>query len=231
VLGLADQVGRDVLGVGAVVGEDGDLGGSGLGVDADQPLDEPLGGGDIDVARSGDEGDRVATLEAMGETGDGLRTTHRIDLVNPQQSARREDGRMGPAVVIHLRWARHREGSDTGNLRGNHVHDHAARVDRQSPGDIEADPVHRHPSLGDRAATGDHRDLVAALLVGVDESGSADRLLQGTTDRGVELGQGPGQDGGRHAQAGGAHPVEAFGGVEKGLAAAQADVVADRRNR
>ena len=96
---------------------------------------------------------------------------------------------MGPAVVIHLRWARHREGSDTGNLRGNHVHDHAARVDRQSPGITEADPVHRHPSLGDRAATGDHRDLVAALLVGVDESGSADRLLQGTTDRGVELGQ------------------------------------------
>jgi hypothetical protein len=35
VLGLADQVGGDVGGVGGVVGEDRDLGGPGLGVDAD----------------------------------------------------------------------------------------------------------------------------------------------------------------------------------------------------
>ena len=36
VLGLADQVGGDVLGVGGVVGEDRDLGRAGLGVDADR---------------------------------------------------------------------------------------------------------------------------------------------------------------------------------------------------
>ncbi len=35
VLGLADQIGGDVHGVGGVVGEDRDLGGAGFGVDAD----------------------------------------------------------------------------------------------------------------------------------------------------------------------------------------------------
>ena len=54
VLGLADQVGGHVLGVGAVVGEDGDLGRAGLGVDADQALQDPLGGDDPDIARPGD---------------------------------------------------------------------------------------------------------------------------------------------------------------------------------
>ena len=38
----ADEVGGDVLGVGAVVGEHGDLGGPGLGVDADEALSRRL---------------------------------------------------------------------------------------------------------------------------------------------------------------------------------------------
>ena len=52
VLGLADEVGRDVVGVGGVVGEDRDLGGAGLGVDADEALEQALGGDDPDVARA-----------------------------------------------------------------------------------------------------------------------------------------------------------------------------------
>ena len=55
VLGLADQVGGDERGVGGVVGEDRDLGGAGLGVDADAALEQPLGRGDVDVARAGDQ--------------------------------------------------------------------------------------------------------------------------------------------------------------------------------
>src|SRR5690606_13997657 len=54
VLGLADQIGGDVAGVGGVVGEHRDLGGAGLGVDADDPLEQALGGGDPDVAGAGD---------------------------------------------------------------------------------------------------------------------------------------------------------------------------------
>ena len=44
VLGLADQVGGDVRRVGGVVGQDRDLGRAGLGVDADDALEQPLGG-------------------------------------------------------------------------------------------------------------------------------------------------------------------------------------------
>ena len=61
VLGLADEVGGDEGGVGGVVGEDGDLGGTGLGVDADAALEQALGGGDVDVARARDHVDRAAT--------------------------------------------------------------------------------------------------------------------------------------------------------------------------
>src|SRR5690606_36881000 len=45
VLGLADEVGGDEPRVGRVVGEDGDLGGAGLGVDADDAAQQTLGGG------------------------------------------------------------------------------------------------------------------------------------------------------------------------------------------
>ena len=52
VFGLADQVGGDVHRIGGVVGQDRDLGGAGLGVDADLRTADPLGGGDVDVARA-----------------------------------------------------------------------------------------------------------------------------------------------------------------------------------
>ena len=66
-LGLADEVGGDVLGVGAVVGEHGDLGGPGLGVDADEPLEEALGGRDVDVARPGHEADGLAGVPSSSK--------------------------------------------------------------------------------------------------------------------------------------------------------------------
>jgi hypothetical protein len=58
VLGLADQVGRDVRRVGGVVGEDRDLGRAGLGVDADPSLEQTIRGDRVDVARAGDQVDR-----------------------------------------------------------------------------------------------------------------------------------------------------------------------------
>ena len=55
VLGLADEVGGDVVGVGGVVGEDRRSRSAGLGVDADEALEQALGGDDPDVAGAGDE--------------------------------------------------------------------------------------------------------------------------------------------------------------------------------
>src|SRR5690606_29722168 len=93
VLGLADQVGGDVHRVGAVVGEDGDLGGAGLGVDAHHAAHQPLGGGDVDVARPGHQVHRrarvglVDPVAAVGEHRDRLGTAHRVHLVHTEQRA------------------------------------------------------------------------------------------------------------------------------------------------
>ena len=90
-----------MLGVRAVVGEHRDLGGAGLGVDADDALEQPLGGGDVDVAGAGDQADRlahvVAVVDAVGERGDRLGAAHRPHLVDAEQGAGGEDRRVRPA--------------------------------------------------------------------------------------------------------------------------------------
>lgn len=110
-LGLAHEVGRHVVGVGGVVGEDRDLGGAGLGIDADEPLEQSLGGDDPDVARPRDERHRVAhdlltvdvaplrvvVDEAVREHRDRLGAADGIHLVDAEQGARREDRRVGVA--------------------------------------------------------------------------------------------------------------------------------------
>ena len=78
VFGLADHVGGDVRRAGGVVGQDRDLGGAGLGVDADLGPADPLGGGDVDVARPGDHVDRrqfraVGVDAAVGQQRNCLR--------------------------------------------------------------------------------------------------------------------------------------------------------------
>ena len=105
VLGLADQVGRDVHRVGGVVGQDGDLGGAGLGVDADLGPADPLGGGDVDVARAGDHVDRrqlgaVGVGAAVGQQRHRLRAADRPHLVDPEQRGRGQDGRVRQAAEV-----------------------------------------------------------------------------------------------------------------------------------
>ena len=107
VLRLADEVGRHVHGVGGVIGEYGDLGGSGLGVDADLTLEHALRRGDPDVAgpRHHVDGLAAATawqVDAVGEHGNRLRTAGGVDLVDAEQAARGEDRGVGQAIVVCL---------------------------------------------------------------------------------------------------------------------------------
>ena len=97
VLGLGQEVGGHVLGVGGGVGQDHDLGGPGLRVNADHPPHRPLGGGHVDVARAGDHVHRLAqhltpgvgtvhvVLDggAVGQHGNGLRPADGVDLLHP----------------------------------------------------------------------------------------------------------------------------------------------------
>ncbi len=102
-LGLADQVGGDVRRVGGVVGQDGDLGRPGFGVDADPRAADPFGRGDVDVAGPGDHVDRcqlgaVGVDSAVGQQRDRLRAADRPHLVDAEQCGPRPgwSGAAGP---------------------------------------------------------------------------------------------------------------------------------------
>ncbi len=220
VLGLADEVGGDVDRVGGVVGEHGDLGRTGLGVDADQPAQFPLGGGHVDVARPGDQvdGDQVlprGVLPPVGEQGDRLRAPDRPDLGDAEQLAGGQDGGVRQPAEVGLGRRAHHQRVHAGLLGGYDVHDHARRVDGVAPGDVEADPGHRDPPFGHRAAGHDLGGHVPPALGGVHPGGAGDALHQRGPHPGFEVPLGVGEGLGRDADAGRAHTVEALGEVER----------------
>ena len=211
VLGLADQVGGDVHRVGGGIGEHGDLGRAGLGVDPDDAADQPLGRSDVDVARAGDHVHRIDAERgvAVGRQGDGLRPADRVDLGDAEQRARREDRRVRPAAELLLRRREHSDRADAGDLGGDDVHHHAGRVDGEAAGHVQADPRDRDPPLGDPAAGHDlDVDRLAALRL-VHDPRAADGLDQRRADVRVEQVERSVQRGGRDARVGHVHPVEA----------------------
>ena len=186
VLGLADQVGRDVRRVGGVVGQDRDLGGPGLRVDPDDALEQPLGRDGVDVARPGDEVDRAALPRAVREHGDGLSAADGVHLVDAEQLARGQDGRVRQSAVVALGRAGQRDRADAGDLRGHDVHHDAGDQRGDAAGHVEADPVHRDQPLGDPRARPDVGDGVAAELGLAGDPQPADRLLETRADARVE---------------------------------------------
>ena len=100
VLGLTDQIGGDVLGVGRVIGQDRDLGGPGFGVDAHPRADQALGRRDVDVARAGDHVNRrqfgaVGVDAAVRHQRHRLGPPDRPHLVDAEQPGGGQDRRMG----------------------------------------------------------------------------------------------------------------------------------------
>ncbi len=185
-LSLADQVCRNECSLGRVVGEHRDLGGSCLGVDADQALEETLGGDGVDVARAGDEIDLLAAGNAVGEHRDGLGAPDGVDLVDAEQSAGSEDGRVWQAAELLLGRGGEGDRSDAGNLRRDHVHDHGGDEGCQAPGHVEADSPYGHHPLLDDGTGCEFRALVGLELLGTRGAEATDRLLETGADRGVE---------------------------------------------
>ena len=149
VLGLADQVGGHESRVGRVVGEHGDLGRAGLGVDPDDALEQPLCRDGVDRARPGHKVHAAARASAVGEHRDRLGAAHGVDLVDAQQRARGQDRRVRQAVVVLLRRRRECDRAHAGRLGGHHVHDHAGDQWRDAARHVEADPVDRDHPVGD----------------------------------------------------------------------------------
>jgi hypothetical protein len=143
VLGLAQQVGSDMYGIGAAVGEHRDLGRAGLGVDPDAAAQKTLGGDDVDVARSGDEVDLAAQpRHAVGEHRDGLGAAHRVHLVDAQQRAQREDVGVRQAAEVLLRRARDGDRRHARGLCRDDVHDHGRGQRCEAARYVQADASH-----------------------------------------------------------------------------------------
>ncbi len=233
VFGLADQVGGDVHRVGAGVGEHGDLGRSGFGVDADHAAQQPLGRGDVDIAGAGDDVDRLDAEGgvAVGEQRDGLGTADGVHLVDAQQRAGGQDRRVRQAAELLLGRRADDQRLDARDLRRHHVHHDAGRVDRQAARDVQADAADRDPPFGDRAAR--HHidaDVLAALGL-VDDAGAADRLGQRVAHGRIELVERLLQRRAGNARLGDVDPVEAQRRLPRGGVPALGDCFDDRRDR
>ncbi len=132
VLGLAHEVCGDEFGVGRRIRDHEDLGGTGLGVDAHDAADQSLGRRNVDVAGTGDDVHRIEidARHAVRESADRPRATHRVNLIDAEQSGRTEDRRVHGTLERGLRRGGERDRADARDLRRHDVHDHARRVHR-----------------------------------------------------------------------------------------------------
>jgi hypothetical protein len=227
VLGLRDQVDGDVRRVGRVVGQDADLGRTGLRVDADDALEQPLGRRHVDVARPGNEVDREAVRRAVGEHRDRLRPADGVHLLDTEQRARAEHHRVRQAVGL-LRRAGHGQRADSRLLGGDHVHVDAGGVREQAARHVQPNAAHRQPALRDRSPRREQHRLVAPALRLVDQPGAARGLLEGGPHVRVEGLQGRGERRGRDPCRLHVHPVETPRQVAHRLGAPRPDVLAER---
>ena len=148
VLGLSDQVRGDKRGVGAAVRHDRYLRRAGLAVRADNPAQQPLRRGDVDVAGAGHHVDGRAVLRAVAEHGDRLRPASRVHFGDPEQFAGREHRRVRQAAVVLLRRRRNDDLADARSLGRDHVHDYGGWIGDQSARDVDARPGDRHVAFG-----------------------------------------------------------------------------------
>ncbi|SLC69526.1 Uncharacterised protein [Mycobacteroides abscessus subsp. massiliense] len=195
VFGLADQVRGHMHRIGGLVGENRDLGGAGLRVDAHQRSAQPLGSGHIDVSGPGDHVDRcelcpIGIGAAVRQQRHALCAADRPDLFDTEQPRRRQNGRMRQTAELRLGRRRYDERSHSRRLRGHNVHHDARWVHGVAPGHVKAHSLDRYPPLGHRRAVGDRGHGVLAALIGVYGPGAQNRHLERVAHGGVEIGKG-----------------------------------------
>jgi alkylation response protein AidB-like acyl-CoA dehydrogenase len=205
--------------------------GAGLGVDADDAAQQPLGRRHVDVAGTGDHVDRLAGARAVAEDGHGLGAADGVDLGDAQQGTGSEDTGVGQATVVALGRRGDGDRLHPGDLRGDDVHDDAGQQGREPAGHVQPDPPYRDPALGHRAAGNDLGGDVGPPLVGVHRADAGDRLLQRRAQRRVALGQRAVERGVRHGEVLGVDAVEPGGDLADGLRTADAHVLAQRSHR
>src|SRR5215203_227005 len=190
--GLPEEVGGQKGRVGCLVGDDGDLGGSGQEVYAHPPEELALGFGDVGVARPDYHVDRLNLLHAKRYRGQGLHPADTQYLVGPAAGHRIKHRLVDAVRLAVLPLARRGDGDDPLHPR------HLGHSDGHYRGTEHG--VHPRWCVGAHRV---HRDLLLAqdyagqgLLLEVDERlllelgevldlllGEADVLLELVVDR------------------------------------------------
>ena len=184
-LGLAQQIQRDPVGVIVPVGDDQNLGRTRDHVDADTPEDPALGGGDKGIAGAGDLVHRGYGLRAIGQGGNRLRATDAVDRIHPRNARGQQHQRIHHPVG-------HGAADDQplypGHAGGNGVHQYRGRIRRKPPRHIKPRRRNRGPAPA-KSRTGGifphliHRPL--AVVIGTDAvGGEFQRRAIFGTDRG-----------------------------------------------
>ena len=114
----------------------------------------------------------------------------RVDLLDPQQAGRSQDGGVRQPAEVLLRRGGQRDGFDAGGEGRDNVHDHGGRVDRQPAGYVESDTRHRNPVLADDRAVAELNVSVRRALGVGETAGAPDGFLQGRPYGRVEPGEG-----------------------------------------
>ena len=152
-LGLREHVRRDPAHIGRRIGQDQHFAGTGDHVDAHCALNQTLGRGHINIARSGDDVRWRQTLRAVGQGRDAPGPAHAVDFVDIQQMGGSQNVRVNAAVLAgrradgQTRHARH--------LGRNGVHQQAGnqgRVAALAAWHVQAHGVHGQNPLAQDAA-------------------------------------------------------------------------------
>lgn len=147
---LSDKVGGDDVGVGGVVGDDGNFGGAGEQVDADPPEQQALGLGDEAVARADQDIRRMAAEQSEGHGRDALHAAQRQDRIGAAKVGGIEDRRRHALAFLRDRAGDHI--IDAGHLGRGDAHDGRSHMGIAPAGDVAARRVYRdHLLTGEQA--------------------------------------------------------------------------------
>ena len=169
-LGLAEQIGGNQRRIGAVVGNDQDLGGARRQVDADETEQLALGLGDIGIAGTGDHVDGTHADAAVGHGAERLHAADGVDLVGARFGQRIE--RSGKDALRITRRGGADDVRDAGHLGGGDAHDGGGNERILAAGDVAADGLDRDDLLAQRDAVADLGfELVHGVALALGEVG------------------------------------------------------------
>ena len=120
-LKLGEEIGGDEVCLRRLVGNHDDFARPSQHVDIHQPVDGPLGGRHVDVARTDDFIHPWDRLRPVGKGGDGLGASHPVDLLNASHQGRRQDHGLR---TLRLRGHTHGELFHPGHSGGDGAHEH-----------------------------------------------------------------------------------------------------------